>query len=111
MMERVSYKYKLIMGWSALHTPALIQLSLEKFYQPEGQQQKQPTAIPSNEASLPVNYGRKPISEEEITLINVRCLLVCISLLFLSYSWVELVDRKSNLYTTSVFVKYYNVII
>ena len=55
----------------SLHTVALTQLSLENFYQ-SSQQQKEHTTVPSIEASIPVNYGRKPISEEEITFINVR---------------------------------------
>lgn len=53
----------------SLHTVALTQLSLENFYQ--SHQQMQHTTIPSSEASLPVDYGRKPLSEEEITFINV----------------------------------------
>ena len=48
---------------------ALAPLSLEKFHQ--SQQQKH-TTIPSDEVTLPVNYGRKPLSEEEIAIINVR---------------------------------------
>lgn len=63
---------------------ALTQLSLEKFYQSQ-QQQKQHTAILSNEASLPVDYGRKAISEEEITFINVSYCVVCVILYVLFY--------------------------
>ena len=72
---------------------ALIQLSLDNFHQAE---QTQHAAIPSNAASLPVDYGRKPISEEEMTFINVRqpwCSCLYAFCLF-HYSLVELVDRK-----------------
>ena len=88
-----------------VYTLALIQLSLDNLHQAK---QKQHTAIASNEASLPVDYGRKPISEEEMTFINVRQLkyFCCLHISFVSYSLVELVDRKLTIiYITSVFVK------
>ena len=87
-----------------VYTLALIQLSLDNLHQAK---QKQHTAIASNEASLPVDYGRKPISEEEMTFINVRQLKYsCRHISFLSYSLVELVNRKLTIiYITSVFVK------